>query len=576
MMYIRSLLLVDVAVTATLMFIVVSTTTHAFVPLLVSKSSISSRITPTLYTVSSSATTLDIPQEQQQQVGSGVTTSTSESLESSKQFDWNKAWYPLVPVEILDREQPHRFELLGESIVVWNDGPVTNGLFQSKKSRSKQSKRTMGTWRAFVDECPHRKVPLSEGRVEDDGTLLCSYHAWRFDGEGSCVNIPQIDPASSEYTRILNNPKSSCNSYPTKVVDGLLFVWPSSDVNAVLESELTPLPLPNSNTGSHTESNNEHNKKKSDNDIWYGAWNFRELPYGADFFLENVVDPAHVTVSHHNVVGNRYKVEPFVLKTSTKLSKHGFAMQQMTSAELPGGTTTFIAPGLVAIDVSINGAKQTLELYVSPSRPGFCNHIGRMVIVKNEKGEMPSLLRMFTIPMPTWLNHVLASAFLNQDALFLHHQERHLAQSGQYTTAVPDNGIAGNETPITYQYNQAIQAAPSDLGVITFRNWIRVLAGGRIPYRNQQTNMPPASNDIVFDVWNAHTKYCKYCQDALQRLKVIRFASYFAAATLAITRPFNHVVGTLISTFTFAGIGLLLNRLIGMFYRYEFSHAHND
>jgi hypothetical protein len=121
-----------------------------------------------------------------------------------------------------------------------------------------------------------------------------------------------------------------------------------------------------------------------------------------------------------------------------------------------------------------------------------------------------------------------------------------------------------------------VQAAPSDLGVITFRNWIRVLAGGRIPYRNQQTNMPSASNDIVFDVWNAHTKYCKYCQDALQRLKVFRFVSYFAAATLAITRPFNHVIGTLISTFTFAGIGLLLNKLIGMFYRYEFSHAHND
>ena len=517
----------------------------------------SSTGTRTISTLSST-TLIDIPQKQ----GDVIATKTSESLDPSKQFNWNKAWYPLVPVEILDQEQPHRFELLGESIVVWNDGPVTNGLFQSKKSRPKQSKRTMGTWRAFVDECPHRKVPLSDGRVEDDGTLLCSYHAWRFDGEGSCVNIPQIDKISQEYSRIVNNPKSSCNSYPAKVVDGLLFVWPSSDKDAILESELTPV----------TQPSVEPNEKQRD--VWYGPWNFRELPYGADFFFENVVDPAHVSVSHHNVVGNRYKVEPFTLKSSTKLSKSGFAIQQLSSRELPGGTTTFKAPGLVAIDVSINGAKQTLELYASPSRPGFCNHIGRMVIVKNEKGEMPSFLRMFTLPMPTWLNHVLASAFLNQDALFLHHQERHLAQSGQYTTAVPDSHM--DHKAVAYQYNQAVQAAPSDLGVITFRNWIRVLAGGRIPYRNQQTSMPPASNDIVYDVWNAHTKYCKYCQDALQRLKVVRFVSYLAAATLAITRPFNNVIGTLTSTFAFAGIGLLLNKLIGMFYRYEFSHAHND
>jgi phenylpropionate dioxygenase-like ring-hydroxylating dioxygenase large terminal subunit len=515
--------------------------------------------------------------------------------EDDAKFNWNKAWYPLVPIEILDREQPHRFQLLGENIVVWNDGPVTNGLFQSKKSRTRQSKRTSGTWRAFVDECPHRKVPLSEGRVEDDGTLLCSYHAWRFDGNGACVNIPQMDKTSKEYSRIINNPKSNCNSYPTKVVDGLLFVWPSSDTNAVLESTLTALPLPKGTKqleemddgvirASNTESTNHKMTKSKDDTTWYGPWNFRELPYGADYFLENVVDPAHVTVSHHNVVGNRYKVEPMVLKTSTSLSKDGFAIQQLVSNELPGGTTSFIAPGLVTVDVSINGAKQTLELYASPSRPGFCNHIGRMVIQKNEKGEMPPLLRTFTLPMPIWLNHVLASAFLNQDALFLHHQERHLATSGQYSTVVPEthseNGMNDSSSTVAastniYKYNQAIQAAPSDLGVINFRNWVRVFAGGRIPYRNNQVTMPASSNEVVFDVWNAHTKYCRYCQDALKRLKVARLVSYMTAAVMAITRPWG-MYGTLVSSFTLAGIGLLLNKLIGMFYRYEFSHAHND
>ena len=34
-------------------------------------------------------------------------------------------------------------------------------------------------------------------------------------------------------------------------------------------------------------------------------WNFRDIPYGWDMFMENVLDPAHVPVSHHNIIGNR-------------------------------------------------------------------------------------------------------------------------------------------------------------------------------------------------------------------------------------------------------------------------------
>lgn len=131
-------------------------------------------------------------------VDADITTSTNEEpADSSEKFDWYKAWYPLVPVEILDQEKPHRFQLLGTDVVVFNDGPVEGGLFGPKSKRPRGAKRVEGTWRAFVDECPHRKVPLSEGRVEDDGTLLCSYHGWRFEGEGKVVSIPQIASVQS-------------------------------------------------------------------------------------------------------------------------------------------------------------------------------------------------------------------------------------------------------------------------------------------------------------------------------------------------------------------------------------------
>jgi phenylpropionate dioxygenase-like ring-hydroxylating dioxygenase large terminal subunit len=319
----------------------------------------------------------------------------TDSIEK-EQFNWCKVWYPIVPVDILDSEMPH-----GQAIVVWNDAPVEGvATFQSKKSRPRRAKRQSesGTWRAFVDECPHRKVPLSEGRVEDDGTLLCSYHAWRYAGSGKCVAIPSIE-STETLERILASSPTSCRAFPTTVINGVLFVWPSSDENAALESALTPV--------THRPTENVPPKR-----LYEGPWKFRELPYGADFFVENAVDPAHVSISHHNIAGNRYANQLLTLKTTVPLTKNGFAVKEARVGS-SGGQTSFYAPSVVAIDIPFgtDGGKQTLELYVSLSRPGFCNQVSRTVIVKDSAGKMPAVLKAFAIPMPKWLNHIMASTF---------------------------------------------------------------------------------------------------------------------------------------------------------------------
>jgi len=89
--------------------------------------------------------------------------------------------------------------------------------------------------------------------------------------------------------------------------------------------------------------------------------------------------------------------------------------------------------------------------------------------------------------------------------------------------------------------------------------------------------MPPTDNSVVFDVWNGHTKHCQYCQTALRRLKKFRLAAFFVASCLAVLRPVGKI-GSLAraATLGVTGVGLLLHKLIGMFYKYEFSHAQND
>ena len=46
-----------------------------------------------------------------------------------------------------------------------------------------------GTPVALRNQCPHRKYPLSEGRVVGD-EIQCMYHGMKFDPDGACTFIP--------------------------------------------------------------------------------------------------------------------------------------------------------------------------------------------------------------------------------------------------------------------------------------------------------------------------------------------------------------------------------------------------
>lgn len=124
-------------------------------------------------------------------------------LKQEEMFQWTKQWYPVAVVEFLDPSRPHGIQLLGKHLVLWRDGA--------------------GKWRCFEDFCPHRLAPLSEGRVESDGTLLCAYHAWRFDAEGNCVSIPQSQDQETE-VKHCSNSKSCAVAYPTQERQGLQMV----------------------------------------------------------------------------------------------------------------------------------------------------------------------------------------------------------------------------------------------------------------------------------------------------------------------------------------------------------------
>jgi phenylpropionate dioxygenase-like ring-hydroxylating dioxygenase large terminal subunit len=77
---------------------------------------------------------------------------------------------------------------MGIPLVIWHQ-PAASG--RSHRSSSSSSNGG-GSWRVFADVCPHRLVPLSEGRITPAGLLECPYHGWAFNGQGGCEVIPQV------------------------------------------------------------------------------------------------------------------------------------------------------------------------------------------------------------------------------------------------------------------------------------------------------------------------------------------------------------------------------------------------
>ncbi len=72
-----------------------------------------------------------------------------------------------------------------------------------------------GTVAALEDACPHRKLPLSMGRLKGD-QVECGYHGLTFDAAGTCTRVPGAE-------RI---PHRACvRAYPVAERYGLVWVW---------------------------------------------------------------------------------------------------------------------------------------------------------------------------------------------------------------------------------------------------------------------------------------------------------------------------------------------------------------
>ncbi len=72
---------------------------------------------------------------------------------------------------------------------------------------------------AFDGRCCHKRFPLWDGKLLENGVLRCAYHGLCYDSSGKCVDIPmQPDFPIS--------PAAQLHRYPVVEQDGLVWLWP--------------------------------------------------------------------------------------------------------------------------------------------------------------------------------------------------------------------------------------------------------------------------------------------------------------------------------------------------------------
>ncbi|XP_058073800.1 protochlorophyllide-dependent translocon component 52, chloroplastic [Magnolia sinica] len=468
-----------------------------------------------------------------------------EFEEEKEKFDWYSNWYPIMPVCDLDKKVPHAKTVMGLDVVVWWD-------------------RMEEKWQVFDDRCPHRLAPLSEGRIDQWGRLQCVYHGWCFDGAGDCKLIPQAPLDGPP----INTFKKACAAvYPSCEQNKIVWFWPSTEpqFKDILMKEKPPY-IPELDDPSYTSL--------------YGN---RDIPYGYEVLVENLMDPAHVPYAHYGIMRipnakNRPKRDreggrPMEISVET-LNGNGFFANQGF------GYSKFMAP---CIFYAFPKSAPSYELSTSMS-------IEQESSTNSDQRQRISLLIFVCIPVspgqsrliwvfprnfsqwldrivPRWMFHVGQNLILDSDLYLLHLEERKIAEVG------PSNWQKACFVP-----------TKSDALVVGFRKWLRKYAGGQIKWGNKFDVglLPIPPREQLLDRYWSHVVNCSSCRVAVKGLKALEVSlQVISLASIAIVAALKQNVMSTVSRSVVVSMAVvcflaskwLSHFIYKNFYYHDYNHA---
>jgi len=326
------------------------------------------------------------------------------------------------------------------------------------------------------DRCPHRLAKLSDGQVID-GRLECLYHGWQFDKNGNCLHIPHLLAGANIPER------AKVQAFPVSEQQGMVWVW--ADDKTLPDPEW-PLEIPEVEQAGVFKVDTA-----------------TDFPFDHTFLVENLLDPAHVYISHDRTeLGiRREDAQPLSMEIlSTSVAGIEARFRRVNQLQAPWTTIKFHAPMLVHYCFSnpTYGVIGGLALYALPLA------YGQSRILVRRYGNFYK--KRFTLK-PRWLEHLRQNKILEQDLSFITEQDRFFRETKQT--------IKTGYFPIK----------TCDTLVIEHRRWLDQY-GQNLPWyvglesakHPQEINTCSRSNDLSTR-FERHTQHCQSCQRMVQRLK---------------------------------------------------------
>lgn len=422
------------------------------------------------------------------------TISLDDSIKNNSElpYDWKEQWYALTfasyvpnPSESAETTPASVFD---HPLVLWraeDDGEIY----------------------CADDLCPHRSSALSEGRVRD-GKIECLYHGWQFQGAGgSCTFIPQLEKGAQI-------PKRAClKMREVRVREGIVWVWMGDD--GVTKE------VPCQDDGLNDDTGEREGSIVNDFQI--------DLPYDHSYLVENLIDPAHIPISHDKTPGGgkRELAEAYeMIVDPSTISSTGFKGRYRTESQKkkdgPFIEVEFQAPGIIRQrgeprpGIQFGAALHCMPLGLGRSRLLFRAYFSGL----------PKFAMLLISLKPKFLQNLNSCKILEQDVGLITTQEDHFARN-------PNRQLS----------DDFFMLKSSDLFVEEYRKWMDLVGNGMPWYQgltrrssnvgNHLTGIERspaldpanhrASNEFGFETrYHRHVVKCPTTRKALARVKLLK------------------------------------------------------
>ena len=226
---------------------------------------------------------------------------------------------------------------------------------------------------ALVDRCPHRNVPLSEGRIIN-GNIECPYHGWQFNGQGKCQKIPGLCAEILETNH-------DATAIETTEKYGFIWVKLSEYPNVIYYAPFT-------------ENKNYHSF----------TWQTEALGSLVNI-LENFLDGAHTHFIHSGLIrseSKRQKVLALVKRGNSQVEikytgegKQSGIISRWFEQSRKESYGRFILPSIAEIEyVSNSGPELIITAYITP----ISNDKHKIyAVISSKKGIIPGILKKWLI-----------------------------------------------------------------------------------------------------------------------------------------------------------------------------------